>query len=347
MQHSFIFSGIKAFFVTFFTIVGICLAVIPLIFLISFLITEVEEEPESHFSLEILSNADGVRKSLSSEDPVILSIPIKGVIGVEDLTKDTIRKMLIESREDILKHNRVKGLFLVIESPGGTVVDADGIYHAIKEYKTKYNVPVYAFVDGLCASGGMYVAACADKIFASEVSLIGSVGVIAPSFLNLTQLMEKIGVQSLTLYAGKGKDDLNPLRPWKPGEEKPLQDIIDFYYNMFLDIVTSNRTRLKKETLVADLGAHVYPAEKATEYGYIDAHGLSRNEALKLLLQKMGIENDKYQVVELTSKTWFNTLFKSKTSLLSGKIQHEFNIAPNLHKDLQGKFLYLYTGSNK
>lgn len=62
-----------------------------------------------------------------------------------------------------------------INTPGGTVVDADGIYRALLEYKTKYDVPIYAYIDGLCASGGMYVALAADKIFASDVSLIGSV----------------------------------------------------------------------------------------------------------------------------------------------------------------------------
>ena len=63
-------------------------------------------------------------------------------------------------------------------APGGAADDSVGIYRALCEYKKKYNVPIYAFVDGLCASGGMYIACAADKIYATPSSVIGSVGVI-------------------------------------------------------------------------------------------------------------------------------------------------------------------------
>ena len=97
------------------------------------------------------------------------------------------------------------------------MVDADGIYRAIKHYKEQYQVPVIAYVDGLCASGGMYIACAADKIYATDVSLVGSVGVLFPSFMNFSKLLDTVGVQSLTISSCKGKDDMNPLRPWKEG----------------------------------------------------------------------------------------------------------------------------------
>src|SRR5690606_9333623 len=135
--------------------------------------------------------------------------------GTESFNMNTFRAQLMESREGIFEKSPVVALLLHIQSPGGTVIDADGIYRAIKAYKAQHNIPVYAYVDGLCASGGMYIAAAADKIFASDVSLIGSVGVISPPTFNFTKTMEKLGIEALTLSAGIGKDDLNPFRPWK------------------------------------------------------------------------------------------------------------------------------------
>jgi protease-4 len=255
---------------------------------------------------------------------------------------DAVRQMLVESREDILKNDRVKALMLNIESPGGAAVDADSIYHAVKAYKERYKVPVYAYVDGLCASGGMYVACAADKIYASEISLIGSVGVIIQPFVNVAALMDKIGVISMTLYAGKGKDDMNPLRAWKAGEQDNLQNIVEDYYTQFVNIVAENRPQLDKTKLIKEYGANIYPAAKATEYGYIDGHGLSYSEALKKLVEAAGIKDDNYQVFQMESKNWVTQLLKSSSPVLTGTIKHQIQLTPELDPALMNKFLYLY-----
>ena len=134
------------------------------------------------------------REFLHSPAPVILKIDIDGVIGIGDLTYKKIQNSLLDSREGLLAPNRVKALLLYIDSPGGSADDADDIYRAILSYKKKYQVPVYAFVDGMCASGGMYIACAADRIFSTPTSVIGSVGVLLGPTFNFSGLMERYGV---------------------------------------------------------------------------------------------------------------------------------------------------------
>lgn len=342
MQESVLSSGFRTFLMAFLKMFGIVLGIALALSLFSAFSSSTEKEIQNEFSLEIVPNAAGVREVMSKTAPVILSIPIQGVIGGESLNAKNIRQQLIESREGSLTNNRVKALFLEINTPGGTVFDADGIYRALKAYKDQYKVPVYAYVDGICASGGMYVASACDKVFSSDVSLIGSVGVISSGYFNFTQLMDKVGVQALTLYAGKGKDDLNPLRPWKAGEEAPMQSLIDFYYKHFVNVVTSNRPQLNKEKLINDYGAEIFPAEEAQQKGFIDDGQSSRQKALKELLSQIGIEDDFYQVMKFEDKNWFSQIFKSDNSLLQGKVQHEIKLPGELDLRFANQPLYLY-----
>lgn len=343
MRDSIFFSAIRSFFVSFFAVIGIGIGFVVMLVLIALMSTTADEELTTVYSKEILPNAEGVRKAQSKEAPVLLHLNIHGVIGMEGLNTHSVRQQLIESREGIFDNNRVKGILLHINSPGGTMDDSDGIYRLLKEYKSKYKVPVYAYVDGMCASGGMYIASAADKIYASDVSLVGSVGVLAPSFFNVTQLMDKLGVQSMSLIAGKGKDEMNPFRPWKPGEQDSYQFIIDYYYQRFLDIVTASRPKLNRNKLVEEYGAHIFPASIAKEYGYIDESGQSLGDAQKAILKELGIEGDYYQVIQLDNKNWFSELFKGESSLLKGKVKHEILLPNEMNPALMNKFLYLYT----
>src|SRR5207244_10146556 len=120
-----------------------------------------------------------------------------------------------------------------------------------------------------CASGGMYIACSAEKIFATDSSLVGHVGVLLPTMFNFSQLMDTIGVGSKTITAGKDKDIMNPFRPWKPNEGASLQAITDVLYTQFVDIVTKSRPKLTKEALIEE-GAQIYSVEEALRLGYID-----------------------------------------------------------------------------
>ncbi len=343
MRDSILYSAIRALIVAFCVVIGLSLGVVfTTVFVGALSGNATDGKLTTVNTEEILPNAEGQREVLSSDAPVILQLNIDGVIGLENLTNKSVRQQLVESREGDFKNNRVKGILLYINTPGGTVTDADGIFRALSTYKEKYKIPIYAFVDGLCASGGMYVALSADKIFASDTSLIGSVGVIAPTFLNFTKLLDKVGVDALTITAGKDKDAMNPLRPWKPGEDANYRQIIEFYYDHFVELVTSHRTAISKEQLVKDYGAKIFPAPIAKEHGFIDFSGVSLSETIKELTTAANV-SENYQVIKLENKNWWTTLFSNQArSIFNGEMKHKLSLNPEMDALLSNQYLYLY-----
>lgn len=344
MRDSIIYSAFRALFTAFCTLLGLFFGFIFILMALGLFSSPGDDARLTTINTEeILPNAEGKRKVLTDKAPVILQIDVKSVIGTEILDTQTVKRILVESREGDFKDDRVKGILLYLDTPGGTVTDADGIFRALLEYKEKYQVPIYAYVDGLCASGGMYIALAADKIFASNVSLIGSVGVIAPTFMNFTKLLDKVGVETLTISAGKDKDAMNPLRPWKAGEDANYRQIIDYYYQNFVDLVAMHRPQMSKEKLVKDYGAQIYPASLAAEYGYIDVSDATMSQTLNELLAKAGISDDQYQVIRLENKGWWKNLFSNQMSVLTtGKWQHQLTISPEVDLMLSNRYLYLY-----
>ncbi len=348
MRDSIFYSAIKAFMVAFFAIIGLILG-ISVIFMGIGAATS-KSSMDSRLTTvnteEILPNADGKRKVLTKDAPVILQINFDGMIGVDSLKSTEIQQLLVESREGDFKKDRVKGLLLYMNTPGGYATDSDDIFRQILAYKKQYNVPVYAYVNGLCASGGVYIAIAADKILASNTSLIGSVGVIAPTFMNFSKVLDKIGVDTMTISAGKEKDALNPLRPWVPGEEDNYKQIISYLYNDFVNLVVEHRPNMTREKLVEEYGARIYPAPLAKEYGYIDESDVSIREAIKQLVQAAGIEDDNYQVIQLENTGWWKSLFSNKApSFLKGEVTHRLTISPEMDLLMQNKFLYLHCPS--
>lgn len=344
MQESIFSSAMRSFLKAFFSIAGLMAGFIAVFALLSLQpdSTATFKEPERIYTPEIVANADGIREKVEGQVPVILQLNIHGIIGNDKLNMNTFRTQLMESREGAFENNPPKALLLNIASPGGTVTDADGIYRAIKSYKEKYNIPVYAYVDGLCASGGMYIAAAADKIYASDVSLVGSVGVISPAIFNYTKTMEKIGVEAVTLFAGIGKDELNSFRPWGPNEAKSYQSIIDTYYDHFVQVISSNRKNMDKSKLVKLYGAQIFSAQEAAEFGFIDEAGITSSETIRLLAKTIDAQDNQYQVVQLDKKNWVSELFGSNLSLFRGQMKHRIDFGSELTPDMMNQFLYLY-----
>lgn len=340
MKDSLFFSSLRSFLIALCATIGIVFALLLTVIGLAILFSEEKSFPSQ---VKIRPDAQGNRKELSSSVPVLLEIHFNGVIGEEDLTAGKIEEILLVSREDEFKPNRVKGILLVVDTPGGSANDADLIYNYLVQYKKRFNVPIYTYVSGLCASGGMYIASASDKIFATDSSLIGSVGVVSwPPFFNVKQVMEKVGVEALTLSAGKGKDDLNPFRTWKEGEGKTRQELIDFLYERFIDIVSQGRPKLNKEKL-KEYGARVFPAPSAKELGYIDDYGVMQSYAIKELAIASGIkEGDQYQVVRFETKNWWKKWMEERFPLFSGKIRHEISLSKELQVQSIPSFSYLY-----
>lgn len=334
-------SSFRRFCNSFATLLGIFLCLVVIFIGLSFFSTPIIT-PDT-LDVMIAPDQKGKRELLSDSAPVILRMNFHGVIGDGDLISETIDNLLVDSREGLFKQGRVKAILLHMSTPGGTVTDADDIYRALLSYKEAYKVPVYAFVDGLCASGGVYISAAADKIYASPSSVIGSVGVILGPTFNVSGAMDKYGIQSLTLTQGKDKDMLNPFRPWKEGEDQSLRTITEKLYSRFVEVVLAARPMMDKEKLINQYGAQVFVASEAQKLGYIDEGDSSYKVALSDLAIAAGLKEDEYQVFELKPRHPFlSELTQSKLSLLKGELTHVVQIGPQLNKDLSGKFLYLY-----
>ncbi len=326
IQESLFMSSLRAFFVALFGFLGALVALAALTLILAGIFSASEEHSFSS-DVSLLPNAQGNREKLGNDTPIILQIDIQGPIGGESLNAKKIEEMLLNSREDAFEKDRVKAILLTINSPGGGVNDSDIIYRHLKAYKEQYGVPIYAFVGGMCASGGYYIACASDRIFASDVSLVGSIGVLTwPPFMNVHETLEKIGVHTTTLYAGKGKDEMNPFRPWKEEEPVSYQRLTDFYYNRFVSIVADARP-VARGVIEEQIGAEVIPAPVAEEIGLIDVAGSSRNEALEALAAQAGI-TESYQVVGFSTSSWWKKLFKEQTSspLITGRVKHELSI---------------------
>lgn len=341
-RESVFISTVRAFFKTFAVILGIGVALFVLMFGLSSISNTVELPDKSKITLQ--PDANWNQELLSHSAPVILRINVTGVVGTGDLKVEKFKQMLIDSREGVLAKNRVKGILLYVNSPGGSAVDSSGIHQLLLTYKEKYNVPIYAFVEGLCASGGMYISSAADQIYATSDSTIGSVGVRLGPIFNVSNAMEKVGISSLTLTKGKNKDALNPFRPLKPGEEDPLKAVIAGDYEQFIDAVVKARPRLSKEKLINEYGANVFIAKTAQNYGYIDNSKATFDETLKALASQAGIdEKTKYQVLQIEPyQSVLRDLAESKNALFKGKLKHVFPTGAYTDTEMSGQLLYLY-----
>ena len=338
-------STLRAFFKTFAAILGLLVALGLALFALNFT-DESIKKPEKG-ELMVAADAEGHRKILEETAPVILKLKIKGIIGEGNLTTEKIENLLLDIEEGCIKKARIKGLLLDINTPGGLSKDSAGIFQAIKVFKAKHKIPVYAYVDGLCASGGMYIAAIADQIFATSDSIVGSIGARMGPFFNFAEGMEKIGIKSITITDGKDKDMLNPFRPWKEGESASIENLIKADYERFVSHMTMARPRLDKEKLVNEYGANVFDAAQGKEFGFIDIAGASYSQAIGALAKAAKIEPDKkYQVLEIKVKASFlKEALENRSTLLQGKIVHSFETGSYFKPEMSGKLLYLYTGS--
>lgn len=340
-SESIIVSAVRTLCRSFAAIIGIVLGVVLVFICLMMFSTPDVYPPKSN--LMIAPDANGNRDLLPHTAPVVLKLDIRGVIGQGDLTAAKITNSLFDSRDGMLGNNRVKALLLFINTPGGEADAANVIYRALMDYKQKYQVPIYAYVEGMCASGGMYIASAADRIYASTTSVIGSVGVILGPTFNFSGLMDRYGVQALTLTEGKDKDMLNPFRPWLPGEDASIRNYMAAIYAQFVSIVTTARPRLDKQKLIDEYGAQIYVAKTAEELGYIDVADSDYTTAIADLAKAGKIADDEpYQVMTIEPMHAFLAeLADSKLSLLKGKITHNFQVG-QINSELSGRVLFLY-----
>jgi protease-4 len=170
------------------------------------------------------------------------------------------------------KDKNTQGVILRVNSPGGSPVQAGIIYDEIGRLRAKYpNVPIYAVVEDICASGGYYVASAADKIFVDKASIVGSIGVIMDQF-GFTETMQKLGVERRVIAAGENKAFLDPFSPLKPEDVEHARSLLSDVHRQFIDVVRKGRGKRLKESPELFSGL-MWTGAQSIELGLSDGYG--------------------------------------------------------------------------
>ncbi|MBC2037675.1 signal peptide peptidase SppA [Listeria booriae] len=221
----------------------------------------------------------------------------------------------MDQLEMIREDDTVAGVLLNVNSPGGGVVESAQIRDKILQIKKEKKLPVYVSFGSMAASGGYYVSAPADKIFASPETLTGSIGVIMQGY-DFSELMKKVGISDNTIKSGEFKDIMSSTRPMTAEEKAIMQSMIDDSYGQFVKVVAQGRHMTEAEVRkIAD--GRIYDGRQAKANGLIDAFGYEENalDALKKDKKLKDAEVFEYD----TSGGGLASLFSSSVSQVIGK----------------------------
>lgn len=195
-------------------------------------------------------------------------LDIAGTISENDgYTYD--QQYLLDSLDNMMEDTHNQALLLHIDTPGGTVYEADELYLKIMEYKARTGRPVYAAVESYAASGGYYVACAADAIYANRNAITGSIGVIMGEFLDLSELLDHIGVSVTYVATGANKSMGNSYMPMTAEQKAIYQEICEESFDQFIGIIVKGRN-MDEATVRALADGRIYTAKQAVENGLID-----------------------------------------------------------------------------
>ncbi|QTR46856.1 S49 family peptidase [Thiothrix litoralis] len=218
------------------------------------------------FALFGMGEPDG---KLASADKITAVVDINGVI-MDGAAASA--EMVLPSLKDAFENKKTKGIILHINSPGGSPVQAGLINDEIRRLKAEHkDIPVYAVVSDMCASGGYYIAVAADEIYADKASIVGSIGVRMDNF-GFTGLMEKLGVERRLYTAGANKGMLDPFLPENPDQAAFVHKMLETTHQQFINVVKEGRGKRLQDN--PDLFSGLFwTGEDALTLGLIDGLG--------------------------------------------------------------------------
>jgi protease-4 len=196
------------------------------------------------------------------------TVEIKGEIASG---ADASAENIVLAMRSALEDSGSQALVLVINSPGGSPVQAGIINDEIHRLKAIYKKPIYAVVEESCASAAYYIAAATDKIYVDKASIVGSIGVLMDGF-GFTGLMDKMGVERRLMTAGENKGFLDPFSPQTEAQRKHAQSMLNQIHAQFIDAVKKGRGDRLKETPEMFSGLF-WSGQQAVEMGLADDMG--------------------------------------------------------------------------
>ena len=235
-------------------------------------------------------------------------------------------KTYLKSLDEISKDEKIKGLIVRIDSPGGTVGSSQEVYSSLKDISIK--IPVVASIVDVGASGGYLIACGADNIYANAGSITGSIGVIS-QYYDASKLLEFLKFNIEILKSGEYKDSGSPTRPLNENERKILNNLLIDIHEQFKEIVKKERGLTDVEVDNVSQG-QVFTGLEAKRLKLVDEIG-GLSSAKKFILNKIGVQDMKLDVYP-----------KKKKKLLDNIIPESIGIN-NFESIFFKKILYLYT----
>lgn len=195
-------------------------------------------------------------------------IEIKGEIGPD---QEASAEFIVAAAKAAFEDQAAQGVVLLINSPGGSPVQAGIVNDELRRLKAKHKKPLYAVVEESCASAAYYIAASADRIFVDKASIVGSIGVLMEGF-GFVGLMEKVGVERRLLTAGENKGFLDPFSPQTERHRVHAQQMLDQIHRQFIDVVKTGRGKRLKDTPELFSGLF-WTGQQAVDLGLADQLG--------------------------------------------------------------------------
>ncbi|TDJ69913.1 MAG: S49 family peptidase [Proteobacteria bacterium] len=202
-------------------------------------------------------------------DKITALVDLQGVISSDS---EASADIIVTGLRAAFEHDKTAGVIIRINSPGGSPVQSGYINDEIYRLKEKYpDIPIYAVIQDIGASGGYYVAAAADKIYADKSSIVGSIGVRMDGF-GFVESMGKLGIERRLLTAGEHKGFLDPFLPLKSDDVVHIRGVLDEIHQQFIHTVLKGRRDRIVESAELFSG-YVWTGERSLELGLVDALG--------------------------------------------------------------------------
>ncbi len=222
------------------------------------------------------------------------------ITGVIEEANETYNQgWLLDTIDALENDDNNVGILLVVDSPGGTVYEADEVYLALREYRNS-GKEVWAYFKSIAASGAYYISCAADTIYANRNTITGSIGVIFGPTVDATGLLEKIGVKSTNFVSGKNKAMGSYNNPLTDEQINIMQSLVDECYEQFAAIVASARKKSLTETKALADG-RVYTANQAKQNGLIDSIASQENAEDRMrerLMASQGLSSEEADAID-------------------------------------------------
>lgn len=217
---------------------------------------------------------------------------------------------VVKQLDEASKNHNVKGILFVVDSPGGAVAPSIEVAEAIK--RAKESKPVVVYASGTMASGGYYASIWANEIIANPGSMVGSIGVIIQG-ANFKELMDKVGISTQSVQAGKYKKVGTADRKWSDYEVDELNKVIGDTYDMFTkDVAEARGLDINKRDSFAN--AHIFTAKQAKDVGLVDSLGVMY-DAKKRMVELSGVSEAIWNEEDKFEKFFKQLSSKAATSL--------------------------------